>query len=183
MLFKKLTMLAVIFNICAISFPAVLPKPKNAMLYTEFDFVRTSKYLKKPVTGSGYIAMEGQDKFIFRQNSPVRIVVRKNGRKMTFQKEDAQPVEIDPKSGGDVMFLFDSDESINSRFDISAKRQDGRMLYSLVPKSDERIKSISVIAKGDRVEKIEINFANDSSLAYTFKNTVTGTAPGEKYFQ
>ncbi len=164
-------------------FSQTLPKPKDGKLYTEFTFVRKSKYLKKPIIGSGYIAMDGTEKFIMKQSTPVLIVVRKNNKKMTIKKENNEPIEVDPKASGDIMFLFENDEVINARFNITKQTIEGMDKFMITPKTKEQIKSINVISTFDKVNTIEITFNDDSNLIYTFKNTLTGITPDEKYFK
>ena len=85
-----------------------LPHPKNSMLYTEFVSYKKATYLKKPIEMVGYIVMNGENNFLFKQTKPILIEVRKNNNKLTFKKESSPPIEIpNSPNGENIAFLFD----------------------------------------------------------------------------
>ena len=160
-----------------------LPGPKNDQLYTEFKSTRTSPYLKRPMSSSGYIVMNGKENFLFKQQKPVEINVRKDGEHMTLKIGNNPAVEINPDSGGDnIAFLFNNDGNLDKYYDITQSVSQGYDEYLVIPKKKSKIEKIIVQGKENIVISIILNFYDRSVITYTFKNTRTGTPPDEKYF-
>ena len=62
---KKLIFLILFLHCFVLIFSQTLPQPENNQLYTEFISYRTAEYLKNPIISTGYIVMDGRDKFLF----------------------------------------------------------------------------------------------------------------------
>ena len=168
---------------CLLLFPQDLPKPKNNQLYTEFTSYRYAPYLKKPLVSSGYIALDGQDKLVFRQNQPVSIVVKKAGEKITYQKGNNTPIEVTDASSNEILIIFGEQEGLQEKYDITKEIIDGKEKFTVIPKKNNRMKSMILFSAEDVLEKLEINFSDRSRLVYEFKNAVTGVSPDKKYFE
>ena len=158
-----------------------LPQPKNNQLYTEFISYRYASYLKKPLIGSGYIAKNGENKFVFKQVKPFIIEIKKMNNKLTFKRGVSESVEINDMEN-ELFFLFEESEKINQIYNINKKKTKNKDYYYLIPKKDQNISQIIIIGIEDKFEKIEIYFNDNSKIIYEFKNTVTGLQPDEKYF-
>jgi hypothetical protein len=160
-----------------------LPQPKNDRLYSEFTARRSAPYLKRPLLSSGYIAMNGKDKFIFKQTKPSVIEVRKKEDRLTLKINNNAPMEINSNSNGDnISFIFDSPENLEKYYDITKTSADGNDEYQIVPKTRAKVDRIILTGIGDIILTIDIFFTDKSDILFEFKNTKTGTAPDEKYF-
>jgi Outer membrane lipoprotein carrier protein LolA len=177
---KKIFIICVLFLTFQL-FSLELPRPKDDRLFAEYDSFRYAKFLKKPLAGSGYIAMDGKDKFVFIQIKPVSVEIKKSGGRTTYKKGSNMPVDISGMAM-DMFFLFESDEKISAGYNVSKVAADGSDNYEITPKSPDNMINIKVTAKEDKVEKIEIFFKDGSRLIYLFKNAVTGKKPDERYF-
>ena len=162
-------------------FSQQLPQPKNDQLYTEFISSRYASYLKKPLIGSGYIAKDGKDKFIFKQIKPVNLEIKKMNNKVTYKRGTSDPVEIS-NVDNELFFLFDDPEKTGQFYNIDKKVVNKKDNYYLAPKDKQNISRIIIIGIEDIIERIEIYFSDNSKIIYDFKNTVTGKKPDEKYF-
>lgn len=180
-MFRRLIIIIFLLSNFIIFSQEQLPQPKNDQLYTEFVSYRYASYLKKPLAGSGYIAMDGKNKFIFKQIKPVIIEIKKNENKTTFKRGATEPIEIDEMEN-ELFFLFGEQKNINQIYDISKKVINNKDNYYIVPKEKQNISNITLIGLDDKIEKIEIFFNDNSKIIYEFKNTVTGIKPDEKYF-
>jgi hypothetical protein len=175
-----------IFIICILLtafqlFSLELPRPKDDRLFAEYESYRYAKFLKKPITGSGYIAMDGKDKFAFIQIKPVSVEIKKSGDRTTYKKGSNMPVDISGMSM-DMFFLFESDEKISAGYNVVKSAGSDFDNYDITPKTADNITNIKVKAKEDKVEKIEIFFKDGGKIIYIFKNIVTGVKPDERYF-
>lgn len=166
-----------------------LPKPDKDYLYTEFSSVRKLKYIKKPIVSSGYIAMNGKEDFIYRQETPTLLEIKKIGDAAFYKKANIDPIQIDlSKSNFDesysVIFLFyGDDKTVGEYFDITKTFADNLDNYKILPKKQGTIKLISATGLGDKLHSIDMIYADGSTLSYKFSNSVTGTKPDEKYFK
>jgi len=159
-----------------------LPFPKNDMLYTEFVSYKKASYLKNPIKTVGYIVMNGNGNFLFKQISPIVIEVRKKDGRLTFKKENSQPIEIPNSPGGEnIAFLFDKNSNY-SNFIITKNVKNNKDFFLVVPKNQDKIEKIEIVSNDDKIESIILFFKDKSSMTYDFKNTVTGIVPDEKYF-
>jgi hypothetical protein len=162
-------------------FSLELPKPKNDQLFAEYDSYRYSKFLKKPITGSGYLAMDGKDRFVFIQLKPLIVEIRKNGGRITYKKGSNMPIDIS-NMAMDMFFLFETDENISINYNVIKTAGSEMDSYEIIPKAEQNLLKIKVTAKEDKVEKIEILFKDDSKIVYFFRNVFTGRKPDEKNF-
>ena len=178
---KKLIFLILFLHCFVLIFSQTLPQPENNQLYTEFISYRTAEYLKNPIISTGYIVMDGRDKFLFKQDEPISIEIKKNNNIITFKKNGMQAIQVDSLSD-DFTFLFDDPEKLKQKYFITKKNINNKEEYSVIPKQKENINQIIIITSGDKIEKIDINFNDKTNLVYNFKNTITGTKPDEKYF-
>jgi hypothetical protein len=179
----KITLILIMMTITSVLFSETLPQPKNAQLYTEFNSKRTAPFLKKPITSSGYIVMDGKSNFLYKQTNPFNIEVRKKGSKLTFKKDKSEAITLPPTASGDnIAFLFEGDETFLENYDITKKAASNKDLYSIIPKKSEKVKEIQITGNDDKFESIKLIFNDKSEIFYEFKNTVTGTPPDEKLF-
>ena len=166
-----------------------LPKPDKDYLYTEFSSVRKLKYVKKPIVSSGYIAMNGKEDFIYRQETPTLLEIKKIGDAAFYKKENIAPIQIDlSKSNFDesysVIFLFyGDDEKVSEYFNITKTFKNNIDYYDIYPKKQGTIKQVSATGLGDKLYSIDMTYADGSTLSYKFANSVTGTKPDDKYFK
>ncbi len=128
--------------------------------------------------------MDGE-KFIFKQNKPVAIEIKKIEDKITLQKENSQPIELDSSSGSnnEIIFLFGNPDMVKDKYKVEKKEAADEDIYTVIPIKKEKIVLIIVIAKEDKVKKMDIKFLDASNLIYEFKNTVTGVKPNEEFFK
>lgn len=180
-IFRRLIIIIFLF-LNFIIFPQEdLPQPKNSRLFTEFVSYRYAPYLKKPLTGTGYIVMDGKNRFIFKQVKPVIIEVKKIDDKTTFKRGNTEPIEVNEMEN-ELFFLFGDQTNIRRIYDISKKVINNKDNYYVVPKNKKDISNIFIVGIEDKFERIEINFNDNSKIIYEFKNTVTGIKPDEKFF-
>ncbi len=174
-----------------ILFSKDIPVPDNNYLYTDFTFERTSPFLKKPVTGSGRIVMDGKDNFIFKQIKPVLIIIKKIAGEISFQKGDAKPIIInamsDDMDNGNIAILFSGDSArISELFKVTYSAIHGKDNFELIPRDDtgslKTILLIHIISNIDKIEKIKIEYKNKSTITYSFFNAITGIKPDEKNY-
>jgi hypothetical protein len=186
---KKYILTIIFLGLILPLFSQAIPHPKNDRLYTDFTCYRYAAYLKKPIISTGFIAMDGQANFLFKQISPLLIEIRKTGDKIIYKRGDQAPMEFSASSGGavgttnSIIFLFDDSGKIKDKYNIVKKSLDGKDEYTVTPKEKEAVKQIFITAVEDRIETIKMYFADNTSYLYEFKNTVTGVKPDEKYFQ
>jgi len=168
-----------------------IPVPENNYLYTDFTFERTSPFLKKPVTGSGRILMDGKNHFIFKQIKPVLITIKKISGEISFQKGDAKPITInamsDDMDNGNIAILFSGDSArISELFKLTHSTIQGKDYFELIPRESmlslKTIQIIHIVSKADKIENIKIEYKNKSTITYSFFNAVTGIKPDEKNF-
>ena len=178
-MFKKIILILLFFQLIILLFPQTIPQPKNNQLYTEFVSYRTALYLKKPIVSRGYIAMDGVEKFIFKQSCPVLVEIRKSNNLITYKRGDSEPIQVDFVSDN-IFFIFGESEKIKEKYNVI--QNDNKNKYYLTPKEKESIKQIIITAIDDIISKIEILFNDKTELVYEFKNTITGIKPDEKYF-
>jgi hypothetical protein len=181
-MFNKSGLIILFLFLTFFLFPVDLPQPKNGELFTEFDSFRYAKFLKKPIAGNGYIAMDGKEKFVFIQEKPLHVEIRKNLDKVTYKKGFNMPVDISNMSM-DMFFLFEEPDVLNANYDISKNSINDRDEYTITPKQKSNLKFLKVTGKEDIFEKVELYFNDDSRIIYIFNHTVTGVKPDEKYFQ
>jgi outer membrane lipoprotein-sorting protein len=180
---KKKSVILFFLNFLLFIYPETLPQPKNDQLYTEFTAKRTSTYLKKPVTGNGYIVMNGKNNFLFRQNTPVLIDVRKKGESLTLKINNNDPIEISSGSDNDnIAFLFDNPINLEKNYYISKTVSAGLDEFLVVPKKASKIEKIILTATGDMIRTLNVYFRDKTVVNYEFRNTKTGTIPDEKLF-
>jgi len=160
-----------------------LPHPKNDCLYTEFDSYRYAKFLKKPIAGTGYIVMDGKDRFVFIQTKPLHVEIRKNGDRVMYKKGNGMAVDVS-NMAMDMFFLFEEQDTLNANYDISKNAISDKDEYIVTPKDiiNQNLKYIRIIGKLDVFESVELFFNDESKILYIFKNTITGSKPDEKYF-
>lgn len=178
---KRFILLILLFNSIFMVFSADLPQPKNNRLYTEFVSYRTANYLKKTIISSGYIVMDGKSRFLFKQIEPLDIEIRKNEDKITYKREDMEPVEVDTVSNA-IIFIFDDPEKLKEKYTIEKTIKNNVDVYSIMPKGKDEIKSILIIGIEDKIQEVMVFFKNKTELIYKFSNTVTGTKPDEAHF-
>jgi hypothetical protein len=160
-----------------------IPYPDNDMLYTEFTAVRTSPWLKKGMKSSGYLAMNGLDRFIFNQLEPVPLIITRNGDEILFKKGAMKAVAVSADLIENQVFLFfDRNSGLTEKYDISTTPQEDKTLYTVTPRSEDTFEKITFTGKRDIIYTITILFNDGSTLNYTFSNSVTGTPPDERYF-
>lgn len=161
-----------------------LPMPLNFQLYTEFTAVKTSKFLKKPLQYTGYIAMDGKNNFIYKHTKPVEIIVRKSGTKLTYKTNSSGEIDISGSSSGsgdNIAFIFD--ENVSKDYEITKKSLvSGEFEFTMIPKKVHKILQVKITSKDDKFITIDMYFSDKSLLKYTFSNTVTGSPPDSKYF-
>lgn len=179
---KKFIILLILFySINIIVLSRNLPQPQNNQLYTEFNSVRTAPYLKRSIKGSGYIAMDGKEKILFKQEKPLNIEVRKTGIEVTFKRGKMEPINIDLQDN-DIMLIFSDVEKLQENYTIDTTKKNNKDTFRLTPKKETRIKEIIIISNNINIEKLEIFYKDKSTLVYTFHNTITGIKPDERLF-
>ncbi len=161
-----------------------LPQPKDNLLYTEFVSYKYSPFLKKPGISSGIIAMDGKEKFIFKQLKPVIFILKKIDGRFTFQRQNTKEVAVDGETyDNDFMMLFGDSNKLAESFNIVENKVNTKSIFTITPKTENKILKMIITAKGDAFEKIEMLFNDNSKLIYEFRNTVTGKKPDEKIFE
>ncbi|OHD24411.1 MAG: hypothetical protein A2Y34_04165 [Spirochaetes bacterium GWC1_27_15] len=182
---KKIIFVFLLFIVTISLYSQKIPHPKNSMLYTEFTAYKSALYLKKPIVSSGYIAMNGLDKFIFKQTKPIVIEVKKRENRMFFKREGMNEIEISGNNDNsdNIAFLFSTNEDdLKKNFKIEQITTNGKQKYTVTPFKPTKVEKIEVIGIDDKIENIKIFFKDKSTILYEFKNTITGTSPNEKYF-
>jgi hypothetical protein len=180
---KKILFIFILLNLFMFINSENFPQPKNDQLYAEFTAKRTSVYLKQPVTSSGYIVMNGKNNFLFRQNKPVSIDVRRKNDSLTLKINNNEPVEIGSGPDSDnIAFIFNDPENLEKNYYITMTLSGGVNEYLVVPKKASKIEKIIAMASGDVIRTLNIYFRDKTVLSYEFRNTKTGTAPDEKLF-
>lgn len=180
----KRTLIFFFILIPAIFFGAELPKPMNNQMYTEYLSYKYTPYLKKPAVASGIIAMDGKDKFIFKQTEPVAFKIKKDQEKIIYKRENMNEIIVEGNSSNyDFMFLFDESVDLTKDYKINEKVINEKIEFTISPKVKSKYKKIVVTAKEDKFEKLEFYFSDNSNLIYEFSNTVTGKPVDEKVFE
>jgi hypothetical protein len=159
-----------------------IPRPQNDQLYTEFIAHRHAAYLKKPLVSEGIIVLDGQERFLYRQNVPFLIVIKKMGKSVTYQKGSAAPYTVGEVQH-DIMVLFEKSDKLTEKYDVTVVKRENDHLYTIIPKLKGDVQRILLTAVIDEVKSLELVFADQSRLVYYFKNTVTGKKPDEKLFE
>lgn len=181
---KNLTILFILL-FCSF-FPAYtieLPVPENDMLYTEFICTTSSPYLKEKIVSSGIIVMNGKNKFLYRQDKPKKIILKKINEDVTFETETGIVTRLNSSIiYNEIMLLFDSPEHAGEVFFISLIEHKDQNEYKIIPKTDSPVENILLFARGDKISSIEISFKNRTRSVYTFYNTQTGKIAGDSYF-
>jgi len=162
----------------------VLPKPVNNQMYTEYLSYKYTPYLKKPAVASGIIAMDGKNKFIFKQIKPVAFKIKKDQEKITYKRENMNEIIVEGSSSNyDFMFLFDESADLAKDYNINQKLLNEKIEFTILPKEKSKYKKIVVTSKEDKFEKLEFYFSDNSNLIYKFSNTITGKPVDEKVFE
>jgi hypothetical protein len=171
--------------ILSLTFPAFskLPKPLNDNLYTEYQASQTSPLIKKPLQSSGYIAMKGQDLFIFRQIKPAPMKIRVIKREIFLTVKNQKPVRLPSGDQMNPLFVLFSD-GINDSPDyrIRETREGDMEKYEIIPADKTSFTRITAYGSGDKMKTVVIELANRTTITYQFTNTQTGTQPDEKLF-
>lgn len=165
-----------------------LPYPKNSQLYTEYICYKYTPYLKKPVISTGYIALNGGDKFIFRQLTPVEFYVKKINEKRVIKRANMDEITLTDSGANseyDFSFLFDSSIDISKNFVVEKKllNEKDKIEFLLAPLKKSIYTKITLIAYEDKIEKLELYLTNKTILKYEFKNTITGKEIDKKIFE
>jgi hypothetical protein len=152
-------------------------------MYTEYVCEKKLAFVKKPIVSTGKIIMFSQEKFVYTQDSPVVFTVAKDKDIITYTRPNSRPMTFD---ASDKTFADNSDFQIVSFFDGADLSDDYDITitsfenvdnYRIVPKKAGKIKEIRATAQGDKMSTLIIYFADNSTMKYTFKNTVTGIKP------
>lgn len=164
-----------------------VPIPKYYKLYTEFISYRKMKYLKKESIATGYIAMDGKDKFIYKQKTPFIIEIKKKGDIISYKRENANEIIIDisDKSNSQfegIVFLKIFNEENVEDFIITKRTVKNIDYYEIIPKKIVYIDSIKANGIDDKLYELIISYKDGSTLRYEFKNTETGINIDEKLF-
>jgi hypothetical protein len=178
---KKVFLFLIMSALIVPLFSDEIPRPKNEQLYTDFVSYRIDVDQKRSVMSSGYIVMDGVRKFLYKQVIPVMIDFRRNGDKMTFKKENMERIDIDEISNG-IIIIFDYPDKIKEEFDIKKSFVNDKEQFNAVPKEIEDVDSIKIIASGDKIIKIVVQYTDGSFLVHEFMNMVTGVRPDDIYF-
>lgn len=164
-----------------------LPKPKNNQLYTDYVSYKYTPYLKRPVITTGFIALDGKDKFVFKQLMPVEFVIKRLNEKITFKRAGMAEVVIDKDNSNaeyDFFFLFDEGYELLKEYNLIEKDiANGKKEFLITPKNKSNYSKIIVIAFDDKFESLELYFNNKTVLRYEFKNSITGQEIDKKYFE
>jgi len=183
-LFDKKTVILFFILIPCIFFGTAIPKPLNNQMYNEYLSYKYTPYLKKPAVSNGIIAIDGNDKFIFKQIKPVAFKIKKIQDRITYKRENMEEMIVDGKSSGnDFMFLFDESIDLAKDYNIVEKIINEKIEFTILPKEKSKYKKIVITAKEDKFEKLEFYFSDNSNLIYEFSNTVTGKPVDEKVFE
>ncbi|MBN2546095.1 MAG: outer-membrane lipoprotein carrier protein LolA [Spirochaetes bacterium] len=184
LLIDKKILISFFIIIPCLFFGSVLPKPQNNQMYTEYLSYKYTPYLKKPVVSSGIIAMDGKEKFIFKQIKPVAFKIKKVKGKITYKRESMDEIIIENNSSNnDFMFLFDESVDITKDYNVNEKKINDKTEFMILPKNKGKYKKIIIISNKDKFERLEFYFSDNSNLIYEFTNTVTGKPVDEKVFE
>lgn len=166
-----------------------LPIPKDYKLYTDFVCYKKTKYLKKETITTGYIAMDGKNKFIYKQINPFVIEIRKRNNTILYKRENFNEItiEISDTNHNDVdifiISLFNSEEKdFENNFFITKEVIKDYDYYKIIPKNTKYIKEIKAKGIDDKLTEIIITYIDNSLLRYEFKNVKTGKSIDENLF-
>ena len=177
----KIKIILFLFFLTLVLSSIEIPQPRNGELFREFNSYRYARYLKKPIHGTGYIAMDGKDRFVFVQTKPIMVQIKKINDRITYKKGFNMPIDVS-NMAMDMFFLFEDQDVLKSNYDITKNFINNKDEYRIVPKEKNNLTIIKVTAIEDKVEIVELDFKDDAKIIYNFKNTVTGVKPDEKYF-
>ena len=126
--------------------------------------------------------MYSRDRFVYTQDTPVRFTVSRDKDIITYRRPNAVPLVFDASdnSFGDNDFQvlsFFGGEDLTRDYDITKTDFENVDNFRIVPKKAGKIREIKATAQGDKLSTLIIFFSDNSTLKYTFKNTVTGTDP------
>ncbi|HOJ64478.1 MAG TPA: hypothetical protein PLE45_08660 [Spirochaetota bacterium] len=154
-----------------------LPVPKDYKLYTEFISYKKFKYLKKESISTGYIAMNGKDKFIYKQLAPFVIEIRKKDNNLYYKRENMNEIIIDITNSSqfDIAIFFNlDDKEFNENFVITKNKINNTDHYNIIPKNNSYVTNITAKGNDYKLEELTIFYKDGSFLRYEFKNTKTG---------
>ncbi len=182
-MFKRYLLIFVFIILANAAFSVTLPTPANNQMYTEYVCEKKLAYVKKPIVSTGRILMFGKEKFVYTQDSPVTFTVSKDKDIITYSRPNARAMTFD---ASDKSFTAASDfqvvaflggEDLGEHYEITKTSFENVDHYRIVPKKIDKIKEIRATAQGDKLSTLIILFADNSTMKYTFKNTVTGVEP------
>lgn len=181
----KKTIFCFTFLLCAgFIFAQQLPTPKNNQMYTEYTSEKKVKYVKKPIISTGKIIMFDKNSFVFTQDSPAAFTVTKKNNTITYKRPNMSAMQFDANdksftenSDFQIMSFFDGNASIDTFYNIQQNVADGINHYVVTPKNPSKISEIRITAQDDKLSTLIIVFSDNSTLKYTFKNTITGVKP------
>ncbi len=166
-----------------------IPRPDNDQLYTDFIMTKKNPLIKKEIVSSGYISMDGQKRFIYKQLNPSIFFIYINNNILTYKSGTAPAVSltVDDKtedSSNIAIFFSGDNEKIKKKYEVVYSSRDGFDFFTINPKSSlSTILYYEIYSQGDKVTKIIIYHKNKSIQTYTFQNTRTGVKPDENFFK
>lgn len=157
--------------------------PEKGRLYTEFTCITTSPYVKNEVVSSGIIVVAGENRFLYRQDKPKKLIIKKIDDNMTLETGEGT---VTPVSSSvipeEIMLLFEVNADVEEKFEIVMTEHPSHNEYKITPREKSPVQTIFLYAAGDKVSSIRIHFKNRTKIVYTFHNTITGAGAGDKYF-
>lgn len=167
-------------------FSQQLPVPKNYQLFTKYNSIQHSKFFKKEIKSSGYLIMDGKDTFLFKQELPVRVVIKKIGDRIIYKKGDNSSIDIDiPDDKKSIFMIFQNSNNIYKYYNVVSSKIDNKnkFKFTITPIKNviNGIDKITMIAVEDKIQQMTL-FYKTGYLEYFFNSTITGTKPDKKYF-